>query len=560
MRSGNQTDSAVIEQMQQTMDDEKAFFSSLIQNAAIPMFVIDHTHTIIFWNNALARLTGRSSQQMVGTRRQWEPFYPSERPVLADLILDRKLQSISGLYPYSRSSNLLDDAYRAEGWFDNLGGERRYIYFEAAPITDARKEIVAAVEIIQDITHRKLAQEELDRAKREWEETLDSLNDFVILTDPHHRVRRCNRLLCDITGRQFDQLVGHDWRELLTGSGFAFINFDGSRGELLHNGSHRMYDLNIYTVNSPGNREVSGLVISINDTTEIRAITEKLQQTSDELSTAQRAIYQQEKMASIGQLAAGVAHEINNPIGFISSNLSTLKKYLSRFKEFIALQDQIIDAAGDDGGNMERIRQLRQKLKVDPILDDIDQLIVESLDGATRVNRIVQDLKNFSRVDQAECSSVNINDCLDATINIAWNEIKYLAVLNREYGELPRLKCFPQQLNQVFLNLLVNAAQALETQGEITVRTWADGGNIFVSIRDTGVGIPPEIADRIFEPFFTTKEVGQGVGLGLATSYEIVRKHRGDLSVESGPGIGATFTVRLPLDGISCQPGHVPGK
>jgi len=257
-------------------------------------------------------------------------------------------------------------------------------------------------------------------------------------------------------------------------------------------------------------------------------------------------LIQQDKMASIGQLAAGVAHEINNPMGFITSNIGTLKKYLDRLVEFISVQDQALAAAGN-GDLVDQIVGARKKLKVDRILDDGKQLIAESQDGADRVRRIVQDLKTFSRLDQPESSPVDLNECLETTINIAWNEIKYIATINREYGTIPPVSCFPQQINQVFLNILVNASQALEGQGVITIRTWSEGGDVFVTISDTGKGIAPEIINRVFEPFFTTKDVGKGTGLGLSISYDIIRKHNGDIRVESEQGVGTTFSIRLPL-------------
>ena len=256
-------------------------------------------------------------------------------------------------------------------------------------------------------------------------------------------------------------------------------------------------------------------------------------------------LIQQDKMASIGQLAAGVAHEINNPIGFITSNLSTLDKYLDRLGEFIAAQDRAL-AAGESG-DVVNIREVRRKLKIDHILDDVKQLIAESQDGSSRVQRIVQDLKTFSRLDNPDSSVIDLNNCLETTINIAWNEIKYVATINREYGEIPPVSCHPQQINQVFLNILINASQALEGQGNITIRTWCEADDVFVAVSDTGKGMPPEIIGHIFEPFFTTKDVGKGTGLGLSISYDIIRKHNGDIKVESTPGVGTTFTVRLPL-------------
>jgi signal transduction histidine kinase len=275
-------------------------------------------------------------------------------------------------------------------------------------------------------------------------------------------------------------------------------------------------------------------------------ITER-KQSENILQQMQGQIIQQEKMASIGQLAAGVAHEINNPMGFITSNLTSLGKYADRLDEYIAALLQSLGSCPSHP-NMNELDRLRQKLKVDYIISDVRELVNESLDGANRVRSIVQNLKSFSRVDQAECCRTNLNEALETTISIAWNELKYISTLERDFGDIPEITCYPQQLNQVFLNLLVNSAQAMEKQGNITVRTWCDQGNIFISVADNGKGMPEDVKLRVFDPFFTTKETGKGTGLGLSISADIIRKHRGDISVESELGVGTTFTVRLPVN------------
>jgi PAS domain S-box-containing protein len=291
--------------------------------------------------------------------------------------------------------------------------------------------------------------------------------------------------------------------------------------------------------------KAGGIVGTFTDITERKQSEIMLQQ-------MQGQVIQQEKMASIGQLAAGVAHEINNPMGFITSNLTSLAKYADRLDEYIAalLQSLYSCPTHPDMGELDR---LRQKLKVDYIISDVRELVNESLDGANRVRRIVQDLKSFSRVDQAECCLANLNDALETTINIAWNELKYIATLERNFGEIPDIVCYPQQLNQVFLNLLVNAAQAIEKQGNVIVSTWCDTDFVYVSIADTGKGMPEEVRLHVFEPFFTTKEAGKGTGLGLSISADIVRKHGGDISVMSEPGVGSTFTVKIPVNGLDKQ-------
>ena len=174
-------------------------------------------------------------------------------------------------------------------------------------------------------------------------------------------------------------------------------------------------------------------------------------------------------------------------------------------------------------------------------------LIKESLDGADRVKTIVQNLKSFARVDEEAYKFADINDCIESTLNIVWNELKYKTTVKKEYGDIPLTGCYPQQLNQVIMNILVNAAQAIEKQGDITIKTWNGDGSIYVSISDTGSGIPEDKLSRIFEPFFTTKEVGKGTGLGLSICFEIVKKHNGEITVDSEEGKGTVFTIRIPV-------------
>ncbi len=268
------------------------------------------------------------------------------------------------------------------------------------------------------------------------------------------------------------------------------------------------------------------------------------------LNAMQAQLLQNEKMASIGQLAAGIAHEINNPIGFINSNLTTLGKYIEKFDKYLAGLEQVVQQHANDE-SQRSIAELRKNLKIDYVRRDIRALLEESVEGSQRVSSIVKDLKTFSHSDSTRMEEADINQCLDSTINIIWNQIKYVADLVRNYAELPRIVCNAQQLNQVFLNLLVNASHAIQAKGEgqgtVTVSTWADHANLYIAVSDTGCGIDEELQCRIFEPFFTTKEVGKGTGLGLSISFEIIKKHGGEITVQSEPGKGTTFTIRLPL-------------
>ena len=258
-----------------------------------------------------------------------------------------------------------------------------------------------------------------------------------------------------------------------------------------------------------------------------------------------QALMQSEKLASIGQLAAGVAHEINNPMGYISSNLRVLAEYFDLIVRFDGIREEYIQGEMRPESRTA-LQQSRCSLEIENIMSDGADLINESLVGAERVTKIVKDLKSFSRVDVPEYEMVSLESCLESALNICYNELKYVATIRKVYEPMPEILCHPGQLNQVFLNLLINAGQAISPPGEIVISCWHDAEFVYASVSDTGKGIPDEIRNRIFNPFLTTKDVGQGTGLGLSISYEIIRKHQGEIQVKSSLGKGAVFTVKLP--------------
>jgi two-component system, NtrC family, sensor kinase len=270
-------------------------------------------------------------------------------------------------------------------------------------------------------------------------------------------------------------------------------------------------------------------------------------------------LIQSEKMASIGLLAAGVAHEINNPISYVNGNLSALKKYGRNIVHLLQTYRHLEDGVQQCGDRdlcrqLEEIRQFKTSESIDFILEDIDALVDESLEGVDRVRKIVMDLKTFSRIDETESAAIDINACLDATLNIIWNEIKYHAEVIKAYEELPEMIGYPQKISQVFMNILINAAKAISGKGTIHISTrYLKAGRrrsderIVVAIADDGMGIPAALLGRIFDPFFTTKPVGEGIGLGLSISYDIIKAHGGTIRVASEEGKGTAFTIDLPV-------------
>ena len=268
-----------------------------------------------------------------------------------------------------------------------------------------------------------------------------------------------------------------------------------------------------------------------------------------ELKQMHAQLLQSEKMASIGSMAAGVAHEINNPIGYVFSNLGTLDRYVSDLLFILDDYAMLEKQCPADSAELTTLVQHKKEKDLAFLREDIAALMNESRDGISRVKKIVQDLKDFSykSSDEEDWQVIDLHKCLDSTINLVWNELKYKCEMKREFGALPKVECLPSQLNQVLMNVLVNAGHAIETKGVVTVRTGMLDNFVWIAISDTGKGIAPENLSRIFDPFFTTKLVGQGTGLGLSLSYGIVQKHNGRIEVESEIGRGTTFRIWLPI-------------
>jgi two-component system NtrC family sensor kinase len=276
----------------------------------------------------------------------------------------------------------------------------------------------------------------------------------------------------------------------------------------------------------------------------------ELTELNAKLSVAQEQLVQSEKLASIGQLAAGVAHEINNPIGYIFSNFGTLEKYIASLLDMLNTYEEA-EPGIVNPEILANIRAMRGRIELDYLKEDIPVLMSESKEGIVRVRNIVQDLKDFSRVEaHQEWQWANLHHGIDSTLNIVSNEVKYKADVIKEYGDIPDIECLPSQINQVIMNILVNAAHAIGSErGTITIRTSVnvEADKVWIDISDTGSGIPKEIQTRIFDPFFTTKPIGAGTGLGLSLSYGIVQKHHGNIAVESEQSRGTRFRITLPI-------------
>lgn len=264
------------------------------------------------------------------------------------------------------------------------------------------------------------------------------------------------------------------------------------------------------------------------------------------LKEAQSQLVQAEKMASLGQLTAGVAHEINNPINFVSANIKPLKEDLADIMQCIDLYEQAIHDNKLEPF-FENVQQYKKRAAIEFAIKEVEDLLRGIEEGAARTSEIVKGLRNFSRLDQNVVKKANLNEGIESTLTLLHSSFRDRVEIEKYLGDIPEIDCFPGQINQVFMNVLSNASQSIQDKGTIFIKSWAENNNVKISIRDTGTGMNDETKKKIFDPFFTTKDVGKGTGLGLSVSYGIIEKHKGKIEVISAVGKGTEFIISLPI-------------
>jgi len=551
-------------------NDQTASTLALLDAVGSPMIAY-RNGCIVYANAAALRLTARARDSLLGTPFH-EIAHPDDQAMLRNCGCARENDS--------------DPPARCEFRVLASDGEIRWVELKSSRTECAGRPIV--IGFFHDFTERRRAEAKQRAMQRLLTQIVDGQPVPAFVINSRHQITHWNKACEQITGKAATEMIGttRQWAafyaeerpvlaDLIVDSASAsqlgayyennfrpsaviagaleaeyFFPHFGDRGRWMYFTAAPLHD-------AAG--QVIGAIETLLDVTShhdaedrLRAhqaqLEELVEQRTGELAEANAQLMQSEKLASIGQLAAGVAHEINNPIGYVFSNIGSLETYIGNLLEILNMYEAS-ESAITDPTRIADLRTLREKLDIDFLREDIPMLMNESKEGITRVRKIVQSLKEFSHVDSdQEWQWSNLHEGIDATLNIVNSEIKFKADVIKEYGELPDVECLPSQLNQVFMNLLVNASQAIgDERGKIVIRTGVTGNQVWLEFSDTGSGIPEDVRNRIFEPFFTTKAVGTGTGLGLSLSYGIIQKHSGSMVVDSEVGRGSSFRITLPI-------------
>lgn len=505
---------------EQELERERNFVSAILDTAGALVVVLDSEGRIVRFNRACEDTTGYSFSEVEG-RRFWDfLLLPEEKAPVQDVF--KKL--CRGDFPSSY-----------ENYWITRDGKRRLISWSNTALLDDRGEVEFVIGTGIDITEHR----EADEKMKLYRELFMNARDGIVITDASGRFLERNPAHKANTGISDEDIAGVNIADIMAKHGYDIrkqLKKDGAyRGEIVGehaDGTHHTVDLSIFPIYSESgeiiryagiSRDISALKKALND----------LEEANWNLRDTQAQLVQSEKMASLGTLVAGVAHEINTPIGAVSSMQDTLFRTIDKIVEML---ESLVPPGS------EKRPQLETMMKV---IDDANQVIRP---GTERVIDIVRRLRSFARLDEAELKTVDIHEGLEDTLTLIHHDLKHYVTVKKKYGNIPPIACFPGQLNQVFLNILVNARQAIKEKGEISIITALKDKKVSITIRDNGIGIPESDLPKIFDPGFTTKGVGIGTGLGLSICYQIIQGHRGEIRVESEVGKGTTFTIILPAN------------
>ncbi len=564
---------------------------SVVGSSPIPAFVIGKDHRVIYWNRALAELSGIRAEDVVGTRQHWRAFYNSERPCMADLLVDESPETVSRWYAGKHiKSKLIDDAFEATDFFPDLGSRGKWLRFTAAVIRSAAGALVGAVETLEDITEAKRAEaallkahedleskvrertEELDRANRALQtelkereraeralrETTEQLSlilkslpivSFTCSADRHFRTTFVSSTITEITGHTpgrfteapsfWQDHIHPDDREKTLAAAKTAVRSGACQCEYrfqASDGSYRWFS-DYRRLIRLGSRSRNYMVGAWRDVTEDRRIRRE-----GELRLQQ--MMQSHKLSALGEVVAGVAHEINNPVSFIAYNIPLLEEMWNVIEPILASDGASHPDWGDKGVSYVEVTM------------NMREIIEEFKIASQRIKRVVSGLKEFARTDESvQKKPVQISDVIQGVLIIVGAQIRKTVSRLDCYidSNLPPIRGHFQKLEQVIANLLINALQSIpaDRKGRIVItgRYLKRLKTILVEIEDNGAGMDQETQEHIFEPFYTTRRDKDGTGLGLSISYGLIKDHHGLIGVLSRPGLGSRFSVFLPVDG-----------
>lgn len=566
---GARRDITDLKRIEKELSEREGQYRSLFENNhAVMMLIEPETGQIVAVNHAACKFYGYTNQELTKKKITDINMLTSEQ-------VHKEMES-------ARNEKKKQFFFRHR----LANGEMRDVEVYSGPIAVKGKELLYS--IVHDISERRRVERALYNEKELFKVTIHSIGDGLLTTDKEGNITLLNKVAEEITGWTMEEAVGKSSNEvfnIVNGStGICYedpvkgvlktgntIELEENTVLISKNGLEKnIADSGAPIMDSSGN--ILGAVLVFCDVTDRKLVEKEVQQKNKELSellkeleSTQMHLIQQEKMAGIGQLAAGVAHEINNPLGYIISNFNTLRIYGERYNE-IGIASRRLKESIRKGKfieikkHVEYIEQLENNYKIDFMDEDIVELLEESIEGLERISKIVKGLRIFSRVDQNyEYEKFDLNFTIENTLLVAASEIKYHAEIEKNLDDIPMLYGVPSQINQVLLNLILNASYAIKVsqidrKGLITINTYYKDNYINCEVIDNGLGIPPNIISQMFNPFFTTKPVGEGTGLGLSISYDIIKnKHNGDIEVESIEGIGTKFKLKFPCEDFKTE-------
>jgi PAS domain S-box-containing protein len=525
------TDITERKKFEKTLKEKETRYRLLIErmsNAVVVYEAVDNGDDFVFksFNRAGEKIENISRDKVIG-KRVTKVFPGVKEFRLLDVF--RRVWK-TGIPEFLQASKYEDE--RASGWREN------YVYKLPSG------EIVA---VYDDVTERKQAEDALRESEEKYRTLTENINVGIYRTTPGKDgvFLEANLAMIKMFGYTKDEFLKLKMCDLYNNPEERTIFND----KIIKNGFQRNREF--VSKRKDGTTFIgsdSGVAVKDKDGTVIYF--DGILEDITERKYMEQMLLQSEKMASIGTLTAGIAHEINNPMGYILCNIKVLEKYSEYYTQFYdGLRELFLHYNQSPGIDKfyEEFQRLATRLNIEYYVKDMSKAVAESIEGAEQIRKIIIDLQDFARPEKYEIKPTDINNALEKTLNVIWNEIKYKAEVIKNFGQLPKVECDSQRISQVFMNILVNAVQAIENTGKIMIDTFIENEYAVIQIRDTGKGIPQKYQSQIFDAFFTTKDPGKGTGLGLTIAYRIIQEHNGQITVESGEAKGTTFTVKLPI-------------